>query len=526
MRVGIVALLHESNTFISEPTTLEHFRQNLLLRGEAIREALAGSHHETGGFFAGLDEADIEAVPVFAARALPFGTVTAETFERLQEMLFAALAEAGPLDGILAAPHGATVSEAEPDADGAWLERLRETVGPSVPIVATCDPHANLSPRMVAATDAIIAYRSNPHLDQRDRGIEAARLMAQTLRGEVRPVQRAVFPPMAIGIERQATDEEPCRTLAAHAEAIRRRPDVLACSLVLGFPYADVPEMGSAVNVVTDGDPALAEQLANELAAEMWRSRHDLIGRFVSIEEAIAQAASLAGPVCLLDMGDNVGGGSPGDGTLLGHALHRRRVGPAFVCLCDPKAVRQAVAAGVGTRVTLSIGGKTDALHGPPLQAEFSVISLHDGRFEEPEARHGGMTKFDQGRTAVVRSELGLSVMLSSRRMTPFSLNQLTSCGLDPKHFHVLVAKGVNAPIAAYAPVCKHLIRVNTPGVTAADMTALEYRHRRRPMFPFEPETLWDAAQNPSRAVPARFGATRPGSVPRYLPGVPLPPYS
>jgi microcystin degradation protein MlrC len=185
-------------------------------------------------------------------------------------------------------------------------------------------------------------------------------------------------------------------------------------------------------------------------------------------------------------MGDNVGGGSPADGTLLAHALHQHKFGPAFVCLCDPEAVRQAEAAGIGARVRLRVGGKTDNLHGPPLEADFAVVGVFDGRFDEPQPTHGGFLSFDQGRTAIVRTDSGLTIMLTSRRTPPFSLRQLTAFGVEPSVFHVVVAKGVHAPVAAYAPVCPHLIRVNTPGVTTADLSRLTFHRRRRPLFPFE----------------------------------------
>jgi microcystin degradation protein MlrC len=190
-------------------------------------------------------------------------------------------------------------------------------------------------------------------------------------------------------------------------------------------------------------------------------------------------------------MGDNVGGGSPGDGTELAHALHRRRLGPSHVCLFDPAAVVEAAAAGMAATRRLRVGGKCDNLHGAPFVAEFTVRGLYDGKFEESQPRHGGITQFDQGRTALVETTTGLTVMLTTRRMVPFSLGQLTSCGLTPSRFRVLVAKGVHAPVAAYAPVCKHLIRVDTPGVTSADLSRLEYHRRRRPMFPFETDAAW-----------------------------------
>ncbi len=342
-------------------------------------------------------------------------------------------------------------------------------MGRDKPLVGTLDPHANLSPAMVAACDALVAYRTNPHLDQKERGVEAAALMVRTLRGEIRPAQRAAFPPLAINIERQSTDEEPCRGLLQLAAEMRERRGVLSTSLQLGFPYADVVEMGSSVLAVTDDDPQLAQRCADELAAAMWSRRHELVGKLVDAEAALDQAEPLTGPICLLDMGDNVGGGSPADGTILVHALRRRRLGPSLACLYDPAAVQRATAAGVGQRVELTVGGKTDARHGPPISGSFTVVRLAEGTWEEPQPRHGGFAKFDQGPTAVVTDDDGLTLMLTSRRMAPFSLRQLTSCGVDPAQFRFLVAKGVHAPVAAYAPVCRHLIRVDTPGVTQAD---------------------------------------------------------
>lgn len=490
-RVGIVALLQESNTFLRGQTTLAHFRQDVLLTGAAVRERYAGSHHEIGGFFTGLEQAGVEALPIFAARAYPYGTVTAEAFATLTAIMRDAVAAAGPLDGYLVAPHGATVSADFPDADGAWLTQLRRQVGPDVPIIGTLDPHANLSPQMVAATDALFAYRTNPHIDQFARGQEAAALIARTLRGEVRPVQAACFPPLAIGIERQCTVESPLKEFCAGVDGVRNEAGVLGASLLLGFPYADVAEMGSATLVVTDGDATLAQRYADQLGRALWNRRAELVGNYLSVPEAVTRTMSLPGPVCLLDMGDNVGGGSPGDGTLLAHELHQRQIGRALVVLFDPQSVQQAEAAGIGTRVTLAAGGKTDDLHGPPLSAEFTVRLLADGAFEEPEVRHGGITRFDQGRTAVVETDSGLTVMLTSRRAPPFSLRQITSYGLNPLDYQAIVAKGVNAPLAAYQPVCPSILRVNTPGVTCADMTQLPFHHRRRPMWPFEAETEW-----------------------------------
>ena len=491
MRIGVIALLHESNTFLAELTPVESFRQNLLLTGDSIRSALADAHHEVGGFFAGLAAAGAEAVPLFAARALPSGRIASDAFDELVERLLATVRAAEQLDGILVAPHGATVSEHYPDADGYWLHRLRELVGPDLPIIGTLDPHANLSELMVDSCDALVAYRSNPHLDQRERGVEAAQLMIGTVRREIRPRMAACFPPLAISIERQCTDEPHLRPLYEFADEQRSDDRALSNSILLGFPYSDVEEMGSATIVVTDDDQDLARSLAKQLGLRMWNMRADLHGEFVSVKQALDECATASGRVCLLDMGDNVGGGSSADGTELLAEIHGRSIEDAFGCLFDPESVAACDVAGPGTRLSLTVGGKTDNLHGSPFEIDATVISLHDGKFSEPQPRHGGIAEFDQGRTAVCRTDNGLTLMLTSRRMVPFSLQQLSSCNVDPNRFQILVAKGVNAPIAAYREVCDSFIRVNSIGSTCADMNRLDYHHRRRPLFPLETDATF-----------------------------------
>ena len=485
MKVGIVTLMHESNTFADPMTPLAAFRRDQYLHGSAIRERFRGGHHEVSGFFEGLDGAGIEAVGLFAAWTMPSGRIEADAARQCLREIRTALSDAGPLDGILVAPHGAAVAQGYPYYDGVWLSLVRELVGPGVPIIGTLDLHANLSRMAIDSTDALVAYRTNPHLDQRERGLEAASLMHRTLRREIRPSMAAAFPPMLVNIEAQATGESPFLELIAEADRVRAVPGVLSVSLIPGFPYADVPEMGASVIVVTDNDPLLARACAEQLANGWYARREAFLGRQLSPHDAVRLAATEPGPVCLMDMGDNVGGGSPADGTILAHELRAQGLLPAVVVLCDPASQELARRAGVGSRLRLSMGG-SDGKHGEPIEADVVVEVLADGKFEETQARHGGVRWNDQGPTAIVETDDGLAVMLTTLRMPPMSLCQLTAFGIDPKDYKVLIAKGVHAPFAAYAPVCPTLIRVDTPGITRADIRTLQYRHRRRPLYPFE----------------------------------------
>lgn len=497
MRIGIIGLLHESNTFSSQATTLEDFKHDVLVTGDDVIQRFDGVHHELGGFIQGLRQANdsgVRPIGLFAARALPSGVITKACFDTLVDQMFQTVENAGHLDGLLVAPHGATVSEEQADADGYWLSCLRQLVGEQIPIIGTLDPHANVSQAMIESCQALIAYRTNPHLDQSARGVEAADLLLRTISGEVHPTMAAVPLPLAISIDRQCTQETPLKEYCRRLDLQRQQAEVLSNSLMLGFPYADVEEMGSATVVVTDNDFELARHLALESAAELWQTRCQLRCTAPSLDEVWPEIVSHPDRICLLDMGDNVGGGSSADGTIVLEKFIANRLQAALVCIYDPESVETCSVAGPGSSVPLRLGGKTDRHHGATIQTRGHVVSLHDGWFREPHPRHGGFTEFNQGPTAIVRLDDGPTVMLTSRRMVPFSLEQIRSCGLNPTDFKVLVAKGVNAPMAAYQEVCPTMIRIDTPGSTSANLFRLSYDHRTSPCFPWEEETLWTQA--------------------------------
>jgi microcystin degradation protein MlrC len=465
MRVGILGFLHESNTFLGVPTRWEDFASTSMSWGEEVRARWTGAKHELGGFFDGLAAEGLEAAPGFATFAVPSGTIAAEDFERIAGELVGSI---GEVDALLVALHGATVSEKYRDADGEVLRRVREKVGAEMPIVVTLDLHANVSARMVELADAIVAYRTNPHLDQRERGEEAARLLARMLRGEVRPVMGFAAPPLAVPIAAQKTDE---LFLFEDLETVLGWPGILSASVCLGFYYADVEEMGTSFLAVSDGDEALARRAAEWMAERAWARRAELVRALPTPGEAVAAAmVSREKPVVLMDVGDNVGGGSPADSLVLFEEILRQGARNALVVLYAPQLVERCR---VGEAVHLGFCSGT-------------VRLIYDGKFTERKVRHGGWTHCDQGLTAVVETDEGHTVVLTSRRMAPMSLEQLRSAGVRPETKDILIAKGVVAPQAAYREVAGSIVLVDTPGPTANDPGSFVYEHRRRPMFPME----------------------------------------
>lgn len=497
-RVGVAGLLHESNTFLSTSTHYEDFAATELTRGSQVVERWRGGHHELSGMLEGLEAEGIEIVPLFATYAVPSGTITAEGFGRLTAELMEEVRFAGPLDGLLVALHGATVAENHLDADGEILAALRARLPRPRPLIATLDLHANVSNRMAEQSDVLIAYRTNPHLDQKDRGLEAARLMARTLRGDVRPVQWLEKPPMLIQISQQLTFQQPARGLYHDLESVLHGSRVLSASVVLGFCYADVEEIGASFLAVADGDIAAARDSARWMGGRAWERRREFVKPLPDVAQAVSRAKTAAQhPVVLMDVGDNVGGGSPGDSTVLLAEILRQRVPNSLVVLYDPTTVRQCAEAGIASRVELSVGAKTDSLHGTPVMIRGTVRTLSDGQFEETEVRHGGWGRNNQGITAVLETEERHTIVVTSRRMAPFSLQQILSLGIRPESKGVIVVKGVIAPRAAYDSIAAETILVDTPGITTDSPQRLSYRHRRTPLFPLEPEARYEPKNEP-----------------------------
>jgi microcystin degradation protein MlrC len=492
MRVGIAGISHESNNFSSQPTTMERFEERGIEKGEEIISRYKDSHSKIAGYLEGAEKFGFEIVPLFVANAMPMGPLTADTYEALVGKVLDSIKNAGNLDGLFLYLHGAMVSEEYPDGDGELCARVRQLLGPDIPIMTTPDIHANMSRKMIDNTTATVIYRMNPHLDTRERGLETASLMACTLRGEINPVQWLEMPPMIINILKQHTREEPCLDLIRDAEEVMRRRKILAASLSVSYQYADVEEMGASFVAVADGDIQAAREAAQWMARRAWARREEFVAKVPSPEEALKEAAAYPErPVVLMDVGDNVGGGSAADSTILLEEAVRLGIGDMMIVLKDPESVEVCVQAGIGGEVSLNVGGKTDDMHGRPVPIQGRVRTLTDGHFIEDKAVHGGGRYFDQGITAVVETEQKHTIVLTSLPMSPTSLEQVRSVGIKPERKKILVAKGVVAPRGAYQPIAAKIILVNTPGACDADVFRWDYKNRRRPLFPLERDATY-----------------------------------
>ena len=536
MRVAILGISHETNTFSRVPTDYAQFEASGILRGPEIVAKYRESLYQIAGYLQAADELGFEAVPLMYAQTGPIGTITKDAYDRLTAEMFGMLRDRGPWDGVLISNHGAAVSEEHPDMDGAFSEAVRAIVGPDVPVGITLDMHGNVSERVVSATNVTVVWRTNPHLDPKPRGRTCAELVYRTARGQIRPVQWIERPPLVVNILRQFTSEDPMKALVADAVAANQRPGILDTSVIEGYPYADAPQMGMGWIAIADGDLDAARDAAVWMAGRAWARRAELNEPAPSISEALDLAvghyrgprdpgdvdpvstdgtplatrgpdpdagdrAPRRGPIVLMDVGDNIGGGSSADSTHILAEAKRRGITALLQTLYDPEAVEASIRAGVGADVSLSVGGKTDDMHGQPVAVTGTVRAIVDGRWEDPGATHGGFRYFDAGTSVRLDTTVGHTLLLTSRRVGNTSRWQMYSAGIAPETYRIIVAKGVHSPRPAYQPIAGEVIMVNSPGVTSADLSTFPYRRRRVPLYPFEV----DATYQP--AAPAAVGS-------------------
>lgn len=493
IRIATAGFSHESNTFSTIPASLDKFQRYGILEGDAITKEYATSQTTLAGFYAAAaEDPEVELVPLLFTRLTPMAALTPEAITHILDRIIQLLKDKGPWDAVLLPQHGAAVSETYPDADGELIRRVREVVGPKVPIGVALDMHANVSRQMIENADITTVYQTNPHIDTREKAIECARLVLRQVRGEIKPTTALATPPLLVNILNQGTDDKPMSDLIRIADEHRKRPGVLTLSVVEGYPYADVAEMGMSFIAVTDNDPALAEEIVETLARAAWSMKEELNTGGTPVDEALIRArAANVNPVVLFDVGDNVGGGSPADSTLILHAARRLGVPGLMQALGDADGVKACETAGVGGRVDLQVGGKIDGRHGKPFPIKGVVTALSDGRYEETGPVHGGFRFFNDGPSAAIRTDDGWIIVLTTRGVGSSSLQQFRSLGIIPEDQKIIVAKGVHSPRPAMEPIAKEMIWVATPGVTTADLTTFTYKHRRVPMYPLERDTTY-----------------------------------
>jgi microcystin degradation protein MlrC len=485
VRFFIGMLAHETNTFSSIPTDRRQFEAHDLRYGGELLEAYRDTGTCLGGMISAAGAHNIALAPSLAATASPAGRVTKEFYAEARDRLLADLRTAGPLDGVLLDLHGAMVVEGLDDAEGDLLRAVRAAVGP-LPIAVSLDFHANVTRAMVEAATLLHGYKTYPHVDMDARGREATERLRDVVTGRLRPTVAFRQPPLLPPIAGQLTARGPMRRLYDLADAMERRPGVISISIFAGFPLADIHDAGLSIYVATDGDQALANALADELAETAWTHRREFLHSAVPVETAVARAlAASARPVVLADIADNTGGGAGGDTTeILRELLRVGATETTVACIWDPEAAGACVAAGVGATVTLPVGGKVDPAHGAPLLLTGRVRTVSDGRFVYKGPMLRGLAG-NVGPTAALEVG-GVKIVLITRRRQTLDPEMIRFVDIEPARERVLVVKSTIHYRAAFEPLAREIIEVDAPGLSSSNLSRFAFAHVRRPIFPLD----------------------------------------
>lgn len=476
-RVLIAEFKHETNSFSPSAADRQAFENRRLLFGEELIDYFSGVETEVGAFLDVLGGRDDFALyPCIAFNAEPSGPVTKEIYDLASHKLREAILKDGPFDGILLALHGAMVAQGHPDGEGDLLEMLRQTAGPQVPIVASLDLHANVTPKMAKNATALIPFEYYPHTDTYQTALLAAETMKDILLGDISLCFAYAYIPFLLPLF--PTEFPEIAQFNELARQYTEEPDTCFVRITHGFFLADFQEMGMSVVAAVNGSQQRANQIVSELSKKIWESRHIFSRHYPTLDNALdtLQAAEGA-PVVLADASDNPGAGGMGDTThLLRRVLQRGIQGGALATIHDPDSVAACRRAGIGATVSLDLGGKSDpAFSGGPLHVQAKVLRFTNGEYRNrDEMDRGGLVRL--GDCAVVDIG-GNLVIISSFRTQPYDLEVFRSCGIAPEDRRFLMVKSAVHYRASFGKIAYKMIDLALPGYAKPVPEGLPYQN-------------------------------------------------
>lgn len=488
MRVAVGSLMQETNTLVPFKTTLDTFRSYYLRRGQEVLDGYGAARVEVPAMLAVLRAAAIEPVPLLAAHAMAGGYVTREAFDTLLGELVDRLKNAGPVDGVLLALHGAMAVEDEPDGEAEIIERVRAVIPRTVPVGVSLDLHGHITQRMLQPNTFLIGYREYPHIDMYETGERVARLLVDTLQGKRKPVMAVAKRHMIVSPVRARTGVEPLSRIVAEARRMEAAGEILHASLFPVQPWLDVPDLGFAALVCADGDRAAAGKAAEKLADLAWQARDEFEPDLVPLEDAIRVGLASEGTTVVGDVGDSPSGGSGADNTAVLRALLAAGADKAgrlsYLTLCDPAAAKAAAAAGPGARVSLKLGHSFSPGDGQPLAVSGVVKVIADGLYTMHDAGAQG-SETAQGLTATLA--IGdIRLVIRSLPSFEWDTGLFTAFGLDLRHAALVFVKSPSHFRTAFAPHAARILIADTPGPTCGNMRRLKLDRVTRPLFPLD----------------------------------------
>ena len=483
MKVGIGGIYHETHTFSVSRTEFDNFNRELHI-GREIIDYYDNTKTSIGGFISGAKKNNDEIFPVLYTAATPSALVTKKAFEKIIDMFLNQLSKAYNLDAFLLAQHGAMCVEGLDDVEGYFMNMLKNELK-NIPLIVTVDYHANISPKMVANSDCIVGYDTYPHVDIFERAVDAYKVLSKSFEKNIKIQNAYLHIPMIAAPQSITTESGIMKDVVQMANESEKNDDIFNITISGGFAYSDIPYAGIGIIVSFEKDANKAKETVLKFGRYIWEGRQQFKVANIKVEDAVEDALnSDKFPVILADVADNIGGGTPGDGTELLRELIRKNAENAVVVIADREAVNQCILKGIDQTISLNVGGNTDNMHGSPISIKGKIILISSGEFTNIGKNMTGL-KTRMGKTVVLEVNK-MKVVLTEFPTPPNDPGMFVSLGIDLSREKILVEKGGIAWKTGLNVTPGKIIYVDTPGLCNADLNSFNYKNLNRPIYPFD----------------------------------------
>lgn len=491
-KIGIAFFYHESHSFTPNVTTLDDFRNEALLTGTSVMDHYTGTKTEVGGFIDALQQyEEVEIVPLLCASAVPSGEVTKETYKTIETKMLEQLT-GKTLDGVLIALHGAMVVQGIEDPEVVLLEKIAEKIGHNIPIAVTLDLHANNSKDLLNYTSLLFGFKTYPHIDMYDRGVDAAHAICEVvLDGQQYIAQMLALPMVLPSINMTTIDDGPMKKMIELAAEYEGITGIKNISIFGGFPYADTSTNTASI-IIVGIDKQIIQETLITLADVYWEKRDDFLINLPTVEEAFEEFATMHEdkPVVIADISDNPLSCGSGDTTAVLERLLALDIPNAlFGGIYDPETIKKCQDAGEGAIIDIVLGGKVTPEFGPPIRVRAEVLKLSDGVFYNSGPFNNGL-RVDLLAAAHIRIGRVEGVLIG-RPMSANDPEMFRHLGVEPTEKTLLCLKVKNHFRAAFEPLVSNIINVDAPGVATNNVHFLHYKKRDKNIWPYINQLDW-----------------------------------
>ena len=497
MKIYVGGISNETNSFSPINMDIEQFKKAFWFLGEDIEQTMTTTKETRGTLDYLHSQSDVEIAYGFVAHGVTSGPVKAEDYHTMSDMIVDTLKAAMPVDGVVLNMHGAMQSEDCFDCEGAIFARVREVVGPDIPVTSSFDLHACITPEIMETLDGLAAFRTYPHTDHADAGYRAAKACVELVRSKLHPKKLYYTLPLIMAVENCNTAEGPIVPIMAMTDELLADSDVLSGALNLTQPWLDVPDLGCQLSIFArpDADEKRIAEKMKAILRKLWADKELFNVEVPSIEEALEFSRDYTAPVCVVELGDIVSAGGASDSTVALRALLKSDRRPACVTVMDKKTVAAAQKVGLGNEGVFFISGEKDEGYNTGASVHAKVMYFNGERVAPVGNTEKGML-FDMGMRVLLKTDDELYIIVSEYPNYNHDRAMMTSMTVNPTDMNVIIQKTHQMFKEGYRGVMGSFIYADTEGFTDRNLKRLPFKNVRHPIYPVDACELPEELKN------------------------------